>query len=184
MLCWLDVETSGLDERERRILEIAIIVTDDDLFEQCRFHSLVRFLGEDMDPMARVMHERSGLLALVRAYEEPLGSVEQRALDWLEESGVPPGVLPLAGSSVAFDRRFLRQWMPKLLEHFHYRNVDVSTITELVRRWYPAIYEQRPGASTPREELPHRALDDIEMSLSLARYYRHEVFRAPTGWGD
>jgi oligoribonuclease len=180
MLAWLDIETTGLNPREDRILEVGLIITSDDLQEIWRTSKVCRYLGDldKIDPVVRTMHEASGLWAECATTEDTTFSVESALVAELRESRVTDafgkGVVPLCGNSIGFDRSFLREQMPRLLDCFHYRSIDVSSLTELAKRWHPSVYESRPGADT---KPPHRALPDLENSIALLRYYRVMLFR-------
>ena len=175
MLVWTDIETDGLDARQNVILELGLVVTDDDLVEVARASWQLHYEIDDgphgPPPNVLEMHAASGLLeeCLASLLRDP--DVAQMALNFLDDLGVPRGEVPLCGSSVHFDRAFLREWMPQLNSFFHYRIVDVSVLLELARRWRPELKRE--------SELPkaHRALPDIERSIDLLRYYRQEMFR-------
>ena len=184
MIAWVDVETTGLEEREGDLLEVAIVLTDDDLREIADRNLIVQptrmsldcVIGF-MDPNVREMHTKNGLIAdLHRGYGLQKYEVQTHLIDWLSASALPDKT-PLAGSTVAFDRRWLRHHMPKLEALFSYRSIDVSSLTELAKRWAPAIYEGRPKAKP--EEVVHRALADVRESIAILRYYRESGF---IGW--
>jgi oligoribonuclease len=161
-----------------------LIITSDDLVEIWRTSKVCRFLGDldKIDPVVREMHQASGLWAECVATEETTFSVES-ALVALFPTGllIIPGLvlslekMSLCGSNIGFDRSFLREHMPRLLDCFHYRSIDVSTLTELAKRWFPSVYETRPGADTKSS---HRVLPDLECSIALLKYYRETMFRA------
>jgi len=172
----MDLEMTGLDPVRNVIVEIATIVTNDELDVIAEGPDLV--IGAtpeqlaDMDEVVRRMHTTSGLLT---AIAESKITVEQAAAATLEfvKSHVPePGSVPLCGNSIAMDRSFLKQYMPALDEYFHYRSIDVSTLKELCKRWYRDLYLARPQKLTA-----HRALDDIRESVAELSYYREHVFR-------
>lgn len=172
-LAWLDLETTGLDPETCVILEIATVVTDAELNILATGPDLVIHHPPEvlagMDEWAKKQHEASGLLTAVRESQVTLAAAEEATLAFLSEH-CPPGACPLAGSSVCLDRRFLVRYMPKLHAFLHYRHVDVSTVKELVRRWYPdkALPEPHPSK--------HRSLLDVLDSLEELRYYRSTVF--------
>jgi oligoribonuclease len=174
-LVWLDMEMSGLDPARERILEIATLVTDGELSLVAEGPELVLFQPDSvllaMDEWNTAQHGRSGLVERVRASTVTVERAEDETLAFLERH-CRAGAVPLAGSSVGHDRRFLRRYMPRLDAFFHYRIVDVSTIKELARRWYPDVVLRAPAK---REG--HRALDDIRESLDELRFYRASVFR-------
>ena len=173
-LIWMDLEMTGLDPDRDRILEIAVIVTDGNLKSLDRGPDLVIHqedaLLEGMDAWNTDHHGRSGLTALVRASTLDETAAERQLLEWLGER-CPKGEVPLAGNSVHQDRAFLRRWMPELHDFLHYRNVDVSTIKELVRRWTPGIL-----ADAPPKRGAHRAMGDLEESIRELAYYREKAF--------
>lgn len=173
-LVWIDLETTGLDPETCAILEIATIVTDKDLNVIAQGPNLVIHQPEHvlagLDDWGKRQHEASGLLAEVRRSRVALTEAEEATLASVA-AHCPPGACPLAGSSVCFDRRFLIKHMPRLNAYLNYRQVDVSTVKELVKRWYPdkAIPEGKASR--------HRALADILDSIEELRYYRAVVFR-------
>jgi oligoribonuclease len=124
-----------------------------------------------MEDVVRDMHTRSGLLPAIEASTITLEQAGKETLAFLTEHLPGPGVVPLCGNSIGTDRRFLAVYLPDIESYLHYRSIDVSSIKELVRRWYP---EKRAGR--PRKERNHRALDDIRESVAELRYYRDEVF--------
>lgn len=180
LLVWLDMEMTGLDPGKERIIELAAIVTDGHLTEvEGACLELVIHQPEDvldaMDDWNREHHNKSGLRERVKAstIEDP--QAEQQMLDLLDRYFKSSRDRPvLAGNSIHQDRRFIRRYMPRLDARLHYRMVDVSTIKELARRWYPEeIKKQQPKKDT------HRALEDIRESIDELRYYRAHVFAAP-----
>ena len=173
-LVWIDLEMTGLDPTRDKILEIATLVTDANLNILTEaptfFISQPEEIIKNMDEWNSKHHADSGLLDLVRSK----GVQEEYAEDKVIEAISPyinPGVSPLCGNSIWQDRRFLEKHMPKLNKVFHYRNVDVSSIKELVLRWSPEIAKglKKTGA--------HRALEDIKESIIELRYYRDNCFR-------
>lgn len=178
-LVWVDLEMSGLAVERERILEIAVIVTDGELEivaegPEIVVHQPESVLGA-MDAWNTEHHSASGLSARVRASSIDEAEAERQVLAFVA-AHVAPRSAPLAGNSIHQDRLFLAKYMPQVEAHLHYRNVDVSTLKELVRRWFPAEYEARP---TKRGS--HRALDDIRESIAELRYYRATVFRQTGG---
>ena len=172
----MDLEMTGLDPARNVIVEIATIVTDDDLNIVAEGPDLV--IGAtpeqltDMDDVVVRMHTASGLLT---AIGESKVTVEEAAAATLEfvKSHVPTaGSVPLCGNSIAMDRSFLKTYMPALDEYFHYRSIDVSSVKELCKRWYHDAYAARPQKATA-----HRALDDIRESVAELRFYREHLFR-------
>jgi len=173
-LVWIDLETTGLDPDRHVIVEIATIVTDRNLSVLEEGPDLVirqpAAAWEGLDPWVMKQHGGSGLIAASEASSVSLAEAEARTLERVK-AHCPPRLCPLAGNSVCFDRRFLIRHMPKLNAHLHYRNVDVSSIKELVRRWRPQIIKEIEKAST------HRALDDIRESIQELRRYRRTFFQ-------
>jgi oligoribonuclease len=176
LLVWIDLEMTGLDVSREEILEIATIVTDAELRIVAEGPDLVIHqpdaLLDGMDAWNTEHHGKSGLTARSRASSITTADASAQTLAFLESVGVKPNSAPLAGNSIHQDRIFLAKYMPAVERHVHYRNVDVSTIKELVKRWMPAIYEARPT-----KKASHRALDDIKESIEELRYYRSSAFR-------
>lgn len=176
LLVWIDLEMSGLDVSREHILEIATIVTDADLRIVGEGPDLVIHQDEAvlaaMDAWNTEHHGASGLTARVRSSTIGTDEAAAQTLAFLLAVGVGPRTAPLAGNSIHQDRLFLAKYMPSLEKHLHYRNVDVSTIKELVRRWMPATYAERPTKKST-----HRALDDIKESIEELRFYRARAFR-------
>ena len=177
-LVWIDLETTGLDPETHVILEIATLITDRELNVVARGPTLVVHQPEEVlaraDPWARKQHESSGLLAEVKGSLVSLAQAEEETLAFLK-AHIPPRACPLCGSSICLDRRFLVRYMPRVSKYLSYRHVDVSSIKELVARWYPEKIVHHRQAS------PHRALPDILSSIAELRYYREQVFRRPAG---
>ena len=175
MLAWMDLEMTGLNPDADVIVEIATILTDDDLNIIAEGPDLVIHQPESalagMDDIVVQMHTRSGLLTAIAASAVTHEEAEAATLAFLREH--IPGVrtVPLCGNSIGTDRRFLARWMPAIDDHLHYRTVDVSSVKELCRRWYPEQYK-----AAPRKAGGHRALDDIRESIAELRYYRAAVF--------
>lgn len=178
MLVWMDLEMTGLDHTRDVIVEIATIVTDDELRVVAEGPDLVVHAPEEllatMDPVVVDMHTRSGLLEAIRASDVTLEVAGAATLEFIRTHVPEPGTVPLCGNSIGTDRRFLARWLPEIENHLHYRSVDVSSVKELVRRWYPNVIQ-----SSPRKAGAHRALDDIRASIEELRFYRGEVFVAP-----
>ncbi len=174
MLVWIDLEMSGLEPEKDRILEIATIVTDSNLTILAEGPNLAvkqdHALLSGMDDWNQTHHAASGLLNRVAQSTDDEASAERKTLDFLSAYG-KAGVIPLSGNSVWQDRRFLRKYMPALEAFFHYRIVDVSSIKELVKRWYPTL-----PAFQKKEA--HLALTDIRESIAELKYYRETLFRA------
>jgi oligoribonuclease len=168
-LVWIDLEMTGLDTREDSILEIATVVTDKNLNllaegpEFAISHSLATL--QAMDEWNRNQHTKSGLWQRALEKGVEMADAEAQTMDFLLR-WVPAGKSPMCGNSICQDRRFLHRQMPRLERFFHYRNLDVSTIKELVRRWSPAIAKGFTKEST------HTALSDVHDSIDELRYYR------------
>lgn len=176
MLVWMDLEMTGLDPARHRIVEIATLITDDELVVVADGPDLVVHAPPGdltaMDEVVRAMHQRSGLLAAVEASTVTLEEATAATLGFLRQHVPQPRTVPLCGNSIGTDRRFLAAHMPAVEAHLHYRSVDVSTVKELARRWYPQAYSE-----APRKAGGHRALDDIKESVAELQYYRKTVFR-------
>jgi oligoribonuclease len=174
-LVWLDLEMTGLDVERHTIVEIACIVTDSQLTLLDEGIDIVIHQDADtmgrMDDFVRKMHTKSGLLPAISASEVALETAQARTLEYLKNHVPMAGTAPLCGNSIGTDRRFLDRYMHELDTYLHYRSVDVSSLKELCRRWYPTIYQKRPDKSEQ-----HRALDDIKESIEELRFYRAELF--------
>lgn len=179
-LVWIDCEMTGLDLGSDQLIEIAALVTDGDL----------NILGDGVDVVIHAedpalasmidvvteMHSRSGLIEEVKASTVDVATAETIVLDYLREQVKQAKTVPLAGNSIATDRGFIARDMPTLDSYLHYRMVDVSSIKELCRRWYPRIYYGQP-----EKGLAHRALADIHESIRELKFYRDTAFVAPPG---
>ena len=181
-LIWIDCEMTGLSLEKDVLVEIAVLVTDSEL----------NLIGEGIDLVIAAtpeqlagmneyvtqMHTESGLIT-----EIPNGisleAAENAIVTYLESTGTVPGKSPLAGNSVSVDRNFIARDMPRLTEYLHYRTVDVSSIKELARRWYPKIYFAAPAKTGN-----HRALGDIQDSIEELKYYRSSIFIDPLNPGQ
>lgn len=177
MLVWMDLEMTGLDPARDTIVEIATIVTDDQLEIVAVGPDLVIHQPPEalavMDPFVVDMHTRSGLLPAIQASTISLEEAGRLTLEFIKAHVPEPGRVPLCGNSIGMDRRFLNAYLPDIEHWLHYRSIDVSSIKELVKRWYPSI-DQRRVVKTGT----HRALDDIQASIDELRYYREHVFLA------
>jgi oligoribonuclease len=176
MLVWLDLEMTGLDPERHVIVEIATLVTDDELAILATGPDLVIHASPEemaaMDDFVRDMHTKSGLLPEIEQSTVTLEAAATQTLEFVKSHVPDARTVPLCGNSIGTDRRFLAKYMPELEDHLHYRSVDVSTIKELARRWYPGVLRGRPD-----KEGRHRALDDIVESVEELRYYREAVFK-------
>lgn len=173
LMVWVDLEMTGLDPASCVIVEIATLITDGNLELVAEGPELViRATDEElarMDAVVVEMHQKSGLTERIKASTITLAEAEAQTLAFVA-SHCQKRSAPLCGNSVWKDKQFLEKYMPGLSAHLHYRLVDVSTIKELVRRWYP------PTASAPRKKELHRAMDDIRESIAELAHYRSRVF--------
>lgn len=174
-LVWVDCEMTGLDLSKDALIEVAALVTDPDLQVLGTGVDMVIHAGDaelaGMPDVVREMHDSSGLTEAVRASTVTLSQAQDRILEYVREFVPEPGTAPLCGNSIATDRMFLTRDMPLLDQYLHYRMVDVSSIKELCRRWYPRVY-----FSQPAKGLAHRALADIRESIRELEYYRRTLF--------
>ncbi len=171
---------TGLDPSRHVIVEIATLLTDDELRIVAEgpdlvVHQPAEALAE-MDEVVVAMHTKSGLLAAIQESTTTLEEAGATTLAFLAEHVPEPRTVPLCGNSIGTDRRFLATHLPEIEGFLHYRSVDVSTIKELSRRWYPGVL-----TAAPRKSGGHRALDDIRESVAELAYYRQAVFRSPDG---
>lgn len=175
-LIWIDLEMTGLNPEKDRIIEIATIVTDAQLnilgIGPVMAVSQPKALLDNMDAWNTRQHNQSGLVARVLESTTTEAEAEQRTIEFLREY-VDKGKSPMCGNSICQDRRFLYQYMPELVDYFHYRNLDVSTLKELVSRWRPAL------SSGVVKESKHLALDDIKDSINELVYYRQHFINIP-----
>ena len=178
-LVWIDLEMTGLDPDTDRIVELAMIITDGQLDVLVEGPDIVISAPDDaldaMDDIVRQMHAASGLTPAIRASEVTVEQAEKMALEFVKEHVPEARLAPLAGNSVHADRAFLRRYMPELEAYVHYRNVDVSTLKELARRWHPEALAQ-----APKKAGGHRALADIRESIEEMRYWRRAIFKDTT----
>lgn len=176
VLVWLDMEMSGLDPDAERILEVAVLVTNGELDVIAEGPELVVHQDDAvldaMDAWNTQHHGDSGLTERVRTSKVSVADAEAEVLAFLKEHTAPREA-PLCGNSIHQDRMFLRRYMPEVDAYLHYRHVDVSTVKELGRRWYPARYGKRPAKKSQ-----HRAMDDVRESIEELRYYREAFFAA------
>ncbi len=178
MLVWMDLEMTGLDPSRHVIVEIATLVTDDQLEIVAEGPDLVVAATlddlEKMDDVVRKMHTESGLLAAVAASTLNLADAGSATLGFIRTHVPEPRRVPLCGNSIGVDRRFLSRYLPEIEEYLHYRSIDVSTVKELCKRWYPSLY-----GHAPKKAGSHRALGDIRESVAELRYYRDNFFKFP-----
>ena len=171
-LIWIDMEMTGLAPDTDRIIEIAMLVTDAELRVLAEGPVLVLHQPDEvleaMDSWNKGTHKKSGLIEKVRASRLAEAEAEKLAVEFLREH-VAANVSPMCGNSICQDRRFLVRWMPRLEAYFHYRNLDVSTLKELVKRWKPEV------AKGLKKEGKHEALADILDSIEELKYYRRTV---------
>jgi oligoribonuclease len=179
-LVWIDCEMTGLDLARDALIEVAVLVTDAELNTLDAGLDLVIHVADDvldtMVPFVRDMHASSGLTDAVRASTITLGEAERQVLEYVKQHVPEARVAPLCGNSIATDRGFLNRDMPSLDEHLHYRMIDVSSVKELAKRWYPRVYQSQPDKG-----LAHRALADITESIQELQYYRRTLFVPPPG---
>lgn len=175
MLAWMDLEMTGLDPTRHVIVEIATLITDDDLEVVAEGPDIVIAASDaelaEMDEFVAKMHARSGLLDAIASSDVSLKDAGEATFAFLREHIEERETVPLAGNSIGTDRRFLMRYLPEIEEWLHYRSVDVSTVKELCRRWYPDIFRRAPEKQTA-----HRAMDDIKESVAELSYYRDAIF--------
>lgn len=173
-LIWLDMEMTGLNPESDRIIEVAMIVTDSQLNVVAESPVLVIHQPDEvldgMDDWNKNTHGKSGLIEKVKASTLGEAEAEQILLDFMAQY-VPPRITPMCGNTIHQDRRFMVRWMPKLEEYFHYRNLDVSTLKELCKRWKPEV------ARGVAKRGKHEALADILESIEELRYYREHFLK-------
>ena len=183
MLVWMDLEMTGLEPDRHVIVEIATIVTNDDLVVVGEGPDLVIHQPEaalaEMDQVVVDMHTSSGLLTAIRESTISLEDAGAQTLAFIKEHVPDARTVPLCGNSIGTDRRFLARYLPEIEDHLHYRSVDVSTLKELARRWYPESVN-----AVPRKAAAHRALDDIRESIGELEWYRTHLFRTADGDGS
>jgi oligoribonuclease len=179
-LVWIDCEMTGLDIVKDKLIEIAVVVTDSELnVLDPGLDLIISAEDADLDGMNEVvveMHRKSGLTDAVRASTLTVAEAEQKVLTYIKQWVPERRTAPLCGNSIGTDRRFLDAHLPAIDRYLHYRSVDVSTVKELVRRWYPDVL-----AAADRKAGAHRALDDIRESVAELRFYRERVFRPAEG---
>ena len=177
-LVWVDLEMTGLDVEHDVIVEIACIVTDASL--EALDDGIQLVVHADADTLARMgdfvreMHTKSGLLPEISASSVDVAAAHAATLEYVKQHVPAASTAPLCGNSIGTDRRFLARYMTDFDEYLHYRSIDVSSLKELCRRWYPAIYRKRPGKAEH-----HRALADIRESIEELRFYRANLLVPP-----
>jgi oligoribonuclease len=174
-LVWIDCEMTGLDLHRDALIEVAVVVTDANLVVVDDGLDIVIHVADDvldtMLPVVRDMHASSGLTEQVRASTVTLGEAERAVLEYVKAHVPDSKSAPLCGNSIATDRGFIARDMPDLDNHLHYRMIDVSSIKELAKRWYPRVYQSQPAKG-----LAHRALADIRESIQELEFYRRTLF--------
>ncbi|XP_071780961.1 small fragment nuclease [Centroberyx gerrardi] len=177
-MVWVDLEMTGLDIEKDQIIEMACIITDSELNILAEGPNLIINQSDElldgMSDWCKEHHGKSGLTQAVRDSKISLQQAEYEFLSFIRQY-TPPGQCPLAGNSVHADKKFLDKYMPQFMYHLHYRIIDVSTIKELCRRWFPEEYKM-----APQKKASHRALDDITESIRELQFYRANVFKSPT----
>lgn len=178
-MAWLDLETTGLDPKTNTILEIGIVITNENLEAGLEWSKIIiphqNYL-DGMNDFVREMHTKNGLLEDLKSGQKPAMWVDQAETEAIKNLEVLFGFeeqqekVPLCGSTISFDRSFLKQWMPRLDRYFHYRSIDVSSIKELAKYWYPDLKELE------KKEV-HRSIPDIYESIELLKYYRANLFK-------
>ena len=175
-MVWMDLEMTGLDPVVDRIVEIATIITDDELNIVAEGPDIVIHQSDEvlakMAPIVVDMHTKSGLLDEIKASTASLDEAGRATLQFIKSHIGAPKSVPLCGNSIGTDRRFLSAYLPDIENYLHYRSIDVSSVKELVKRWYPAVDGGRPTKTGN-----HRALDDIRDSIRELAYYRANAFK-------
>ena len=173
-LAWLDMEMTGLNPEHDRIIEVAMIITDSDLNVLAQSEVFVIHQPDNiidhMDAWNTATHNRTGLVAKVKSSTLTEAQAEEKLLDFIS-AWIPEKSSPMCGNSIHQDRRFMVRYMPRLEAYFHYRNLDVSTLKELAKRWNPAI------AKGVTKKGAHQALDDIKESIEEMAYYREHFLK-------
>lgn len=176
MLAWMDLEMTGLDPARHTIVEVATIVTDDNLEVIAEGPDIVVHRSEEelaaMDDFVRKMHTSSGLLEQIQSSTISADQARDETLAFLQKHIKEPRSVPLCGNSIGMDRRFLSVHWASIEEFLHYRSIDVSTLKELARRWSPEALSKAPEKATT-----HRALDDIRESIAELKFYREALFK-------
>lgn len=178
MLIWMDLEMTGLEPDRHVIVEIATLITDDELNVIAEGPDLVIHASPEelshMGEFVTAMHTKSGLLPQIESSSISVAEAEQATLAFIQQHVSEARTVPLCGNSIGTDRRFLQEYMPTLEAFLHYRNVDVSTLKELVKRWHPEVL-----AAMDEKATTHRAMDDIRESIAELSFYRSALFPKP-----
>ena len=173
-LVWIDLEMGGLDPKKYTIIEIGAVITDNDLNIIAEEPAIAirhpKKTFDSMEPWSRFHHKKSGLTDECRRSKIPLKKAEAKVLDFVK-TYCKERTAPLCGNTIWQDRRFLVKYMPKLEAYLHYRTIDVSSVKELVQRWYPADHKMPRG-----KKQTHRVTEDIRESIDELKYYRSKVF--------
>ena len=176
---WMDLEMTGLNPDVDVVVEIATLITDDALNVIAEGPDLVIHQPDEvlaiMDPFVVNMHTESGLLPAIRESQVSVADAARLTLEFIRSHVTEPRTVPLCGNSIGTDRRFLAKYMPDIEEFLHYRSVDVSSVKELCKRWYPGVTIDRPSKGGA-----HRALNDIHESVRELRFYRENIFTPST----
>jgi len=179
MIVWIDTETTGLDHEKDTLLEVAVIITTDDLEIVDSYSEVIKTKKRDLKKMNEFvlnLHTKSNLVSAVGEATKTMGEVEQEVITFLGRHGLTKGLV-LAGNSVHFDRYFLLRLMPELMRKFTHQNLDVTSIGHCVKRWHPEVYDLMKSQSG---EVAHRALDDILSSIGqLVRYRSYSFLKVP-----
>ncbi|XP_055316333.1 oligoribonuclease [Sitodiplosis mosellana] len=174
-IVWIDMEMTGLNVRKDRIMEIACLISDNNLNVLVEHPTIIinqpDTLLASMDEWCTTTHTQTGLLDECKKSNITEDQAEDKILKFLDQNGVDASSSPLAGNSVYMDRMFLREYMPRLNEYLHYRIIDVSTVKELCKRWNKSIF-----SNVPRKKNVHRGIDDIKESIEELKYYRKFMF--------
>ncbi|MEE2682830.1 MAG: oligoribonuclease [Actinomycetota bacterium] len=175
MLAWIDLEMTGLNPEEHVIVEIATLITDDELEVIAEGPNLVVHASDDelerMDPYVFEMHKKSGLLPEIKSSKITIEKAGELTLNFLKEHISEEKSVPLCGNSIGTDRRFLAKSLPEIENFLHYRCVDVSSVKELAKRWFPEVL-----ADAPKKNGGHRAMEDIKASVEELKFYRSQIF--------
>ncbi|KAK7481616.1 hypothetical protein BaRGS_00016213 [Batillaria attramentaria] len=177
-IVWVDLEMTGLDVQKDKIIEIACLVTTGNLDIVAEGPNLIihqpQEVMDEMNDWCKEHHGQSGLTRAVLESKTSMEEAEKQVLSFVQQH-TEPGWAPLGGNSIHVDRVFLMAQMPSIVNHLHHRIIDVSTVKELCRRWYPDTKQ-----NAPKKNLSHRAMDDIRESIQELQYYRQAIFKSPS----